>query len=117
MILEAGYNPSEFIPVCDVKELNLYVAFSRDTPDEVIYCWQNILDQMKLDGRYRKITELWLPSLISRAESTGEAVDKVAKGSAEVTLLNMFDASYFFKKEGILHLLNIEISPRRHGWD
>ncbi len=38
--------------VFDVLETELYIAFSKDTSDEVIAKWQTALDAMKADGTY-----------------------------------------------------------------
>jgi polar amino acid transport system substrate-binding protein len=38
-----------------------YLAFSQDTPDELIQQWQATLDEMKADGTFAKIYEKWLP--------------------------------------------------------
>jgi polar amino acid transport system substrate-binding protein len=38
-----------------------YLAFSLDTPDELVKAWQASLDEMKADGTFAKIYGKWLP--------------------------------------------------------
>lgn len=42
----------ELEKVFDVKDTQLYIAFSRNTPDTEIAKWQKALDDMKADGTY-----------------------------------------------------------------
>ncbi|WDP89955.1 MAG: amino acid ABC transporter substrate-binding protein [Desulfobacter sp.] len=46
--------------VFDVKETQLYIAFSKNTPDEVIAKWQAELDKMKADGTYDAIMKKYM---------------------------------------------------------
>lgn len=38
-----------------------YLAFSLDTPDELVQQWQKTLDEMKADGTFAQIYGKWLP--------------------------------------------------------
>jgi polar amino acid transport system substrate-binding protein len=38
-----------------------YLAFSLDTPDELVQQWQKTLDEMKADGTFAEIYGKWLP--------------------------------------------------------
>jgi len=40
-----------------------YIAFSRDTPDELVQLFQRTLDTMKADGTYDRIYTKWLPGV------------------------------------------------------
>lgn len=40
-----------------IFDADLYIAFSKDTPDEEINQWQILLDEMKADGTYDKIAD------------------------------------------------------------
>jgi len=53
---DAGFDPSELEPVFTIKKADLYCAFSKGTPDEVVAQWQKALDAMKADGTLKKIT-------------------------------------------------------------
>jgi polar amino acid transport system substrate-binding protein len=46
--------------VYDIKNTQLYIAFSKDTADSTINMWQSKLDKMKEDGRYKKILDRYL---------------------------------------------------------
>ncbi|MCP4116296.1 MAG: amino acid ABC transporter substrate-binding protein [Desulfobacteraceae bacterium] len=46
--------------VFDVKETQLYIAFSKATPDAVIAQWQAALDEMKKDGTYDKVLKKYM---------------------------------------------------------
>ena len=57
--MDSGLDPTSFQAILEVKTMDLYCAFSKDTPDEVIRTWQKALDQMKADGTYQAILEKW----------------------------------------------------------
>ncbi|MBI9087901.1 MAG: transporter substrate-binding domain-containing protein [Desulfobacterium sp.] len=46
--------------VFDVKDTQLYIAFSRSTPDTVIAAWQAALDGIKKDGTYDTILKKYM---------------------------------------------------------
>lgn len=46
--------------VFDVKDTQLYIAFSKNTPDEVIAAWQSALDAIKADGTYDAIVKKYM---------------------------------------------------------
>lgn len=46
--------------VMDIKDTQLYIAFSKDTADEDIAKWQKALDDMKADGSYDTILKKYL---------------------------------------------------------
>lgn len=46
--------------VFDVKDTQLYIAFSKNTPDEVITSWQSALDAIKADGTYDAIVKKYM---------------------------------------------------------
>lgn len=64
--IAAGYDPAEFESVLNITEVDLYIAFSKQTLDEVILWWQNTLDEIKQDGTYHQLLVKWLPSLIHK---------------------------------------------------
>ncbi|HCY84877.1 MAG TPA: amino acid ABC transporter substrate-binding protein [Desulfobacteraceae bacterium] len=49
-----------FEKVFDIKETQLYIAFSKTTPDSVIAKWQAELDKMKADGTYDAILKKYM---------------------------------------------------------
>lgn len=52
---QKGIDPSSFETIHQVKETELYVAFSKNTDDATIAKWQSALDALKSDGTYNKI--------------------------------------------------------------
>ena len=46
--------------VMDVKDTQLYIAFSKNTSDEDIVKWQKALDDMKADGSYDTILKKYM---------------------------------------------------------
>lgn len=61
------YRASEAGVVTQIKDiyqypeaLEMYMAFSKDTPDSVIQLWQEALDGMKRDGSYRAIQKKYI---------------------------------------------------------
>ena len=44
----------------DVKETQLFIAFSKNTPDDVVAKWQAALDSMKADGSFDAIVKKYL---------------------------------------------------------
>jgi polar amino acid transport system substrate-binding protein len=48
-------------PVLTVSQTDFYIAFSRDTPPEVVKKWQTQLDKMKQDGSFERIYRDYLP--------------------------------------------------------
>ena len=49
--------------VLAVQKDDMYIAFSRNTPDEVISRWQRVLDEFKADGTYGQIFVQWMNRL------------------------------------------------------
>lgn len=43
-----------------IMESEGYLAFSKETPDEMIRIWQAALDQLKASGRYQELFDLYL---------------------------------------------------------
>lgn len=60
---------SEGLNISDIETAHIlqqtfgYIAFSRDTPDDVIARWQKALDAMKADGTFQRLYAKWLPGL------------------------------------------------------
>ncbi|MCG8636182.1 MAG: transporter substrate-binding domain-containing protein [Desulfobacterales bacterium] len=46
--------------ILDVEKKYMYLAFSRQTPDQVIEKWQKVLDEIKSDGTYSQIFSNWI---------------------------------------------------------
>ena len=74
LAIETGHDPSELETVCKLKEIDFYLTFSPDVPDEVVYWWQSGLDELKKDGYYHKLAEKWLPSVTRQRDTKGGGV-------------------------------------------
>ena len=57
---QLGLNPNTIKKIYKIKDTQLYIAFSKQTPNSKIIQWQNELDKMKKDGRYQKIMDKYL---------------------------------------------------------
>lgn len=54
LVHEEGLPAEALTSVLEVASLDLYIAFSADTPDETVQRWQAALDEMKRDGSLRR---------------------------------------------------------------
>ncbi|HKJ66245.1 MAG TPA: transporter substrate-binding domain-containing protein [Desulfopila sp.] len=54
-ILQAGFHPTDIEEAFVLQSMYLYIAFSKDTTDEMVNRWQEILDDIKKEGLYEKI--------------------------------------------------------------
>jgi len=55
MVKLAGFSPEDIEPAFSLFSQELYIAFSKSTPDRIINNWQNTLDQLKSSGKYKEI--------------------------------------------------------------
>jgi len=54
---QAGVAPNQLELVYAFRKVNNYIAFSIQTPDELINSWQQTLDELKTDGTYKRLSE------------------------------------------------------------
>lgn len=52
-----GIDPTSYQEIYPVRTVEMYIAFSKDTPDNVIASWQAALDAMKRDGTFDTIKQ------------------------------------------------------------
>lgn len=45
-----------------LEKMNIYIAFSKDTPAEILNAWKKALSDMKEDGTFNKIHKKWIPN-------------------------------------------------------
>ena len=71
---KGGIDPSAFEAVYTVRTVQMYIAFSTDTPDSVIAGWQDALDAMKRDGTFDAIRKKYgmIPSEITAVLASEE---------------------------------------------
>jgi len=55
-----GFETSSYESVYTLKKGELYYAFNKQTDDKIINKWQNTLDKIKKDGRYKQIITKYL---------------------------------------------------------
>jgi ABC-type amino acid transport substrate-binding protein len=79
-----GIDPSAFVALYPVRTVQLYIAFSNDTPDSVITRWQDALDAMKKDGAFDAIRKKYgmMP-----ATATGVPVSEGAQADLTLDIL------------------------------
>ncbi|MBW2545397.1 MAG: transporter substrate-binding domain-containing protein [Deltaproteobacteria bacterium] len=56
-----GINPEDMkIVYVVIKDQHKYIAFSKQVPDEIVQKWQDVLDEMKQDGTFKKVLDKWV---------------------------------------------------------
>jgi polar amino acid transport system substrate-binding protein len=78
---KAGIDPSSFKEVYPVRTVQMYIAFSNDTPDTIVQSWQGTLDAMKRDGTFDTIRRNY-----GSSASTGTEVPASAGSEADLAL-------------------------------
>jgi polar amino acid transport system substrate-binding protein len=63
VLKDAGYKYSDVKELYVLKNVELYIAFSKTTDDKVVSQWQNAFDSMVKDGTYAKIYNKWYPTM------------------------------------------------------
>jgi len=58
----AGVSPDAIIPVYTLQQTELFIAFNKDTPENVTDSWQQALDSMYQDGTFSQIMDRWQTS-------------------------------------------------------
>lgn len=71
-----GIDTSSFRAVYPVRTVQMYIAFSNDTPDSVVKSWQDALDAMKRDGTFDAIRQKYGMSASAVAEVPASAGDQ-----------------------------------------
>ncbi|MBN2734266.1 MAG: transporter substrate-binding domain-containing protein [Methanomicrobiaceae archaeon] len=79
-----GIDPMTISAAYTVRTVDMYIAFSPDTPDYVVKEWQETLNAIKQDGTYNEIREKYKMPVPSSAE-----VPKSADAVAEQALNTM----------------------------
>ncbi len=81
---KAGIDPSSFTEVYPVRTVQMYIAFSNDTPDTIVQNWQDALDAMKRDGTFDAIRQNY-----GLSASAGTEVPASAGSEADLALSAM----------------------------
>lgn len=59
IVREAGFKFNQVVPSYALMSTDYYIAFSRNTPGQVVSSWQQALDALKSDGTYDAIHAKW----------------------------------------------------------
>lgn len=75
-----GIDRAAFQPVYTVRTVEMFIAFSNDTPDSVIKNWQDALDSMKRDGTFDAIRKKYgfTPALVPAVPASADALAEQA---------------------------------------
>jgi len=55
LVRQANENPDLLENVFTFKQVENYIAFNRDTPDDVVTAWQRALDDIRAEGLYKRL--------------------------------------------------------------
>lgn len=71
---ENGIDINAIEEIFPVKRNLTYLAFSKETPGDVVQQWQETLDEMKADGTYHWLVRKWLPpdAIMDRSGESGD---------------------------------------------
>ncbi len=61
ILREAGYQYEMIKPTADLLSSDFYIAFSKNTDEQIVVQWQSALDAAKSDGTYSAIMGKWFP--------------------------------------------------------
>lgn len=59
IVHESGFMSSQVVPSFPLMFTDYYIAFSKNTPSNVISQWQQALDELKADGTYGEVYRKW----------------------------------------------------------
>jgi polar amino acid transport system substrate-binding protein len=62
ILKEIGHSANEVEKVMTLDSLELYLAFSTQTPANIVKDWEEALIWLKKEGHYQKIYRKWLPN-------------------------------------------------------
>ncbi len=57
----AGYDPKDLTPALVFKQVDLYIAFSKQSSPDIVARWRDAFQAMVDDGTYARIYAEWLP--------------------------------------------------------
>jgi polar amino acid transport system substrate-binding protein len=59
IVRDAGYKSSQVVPSFPLMSSDYYIAFSKNTPVNIVNQWQQALDKLKSDGTYDEVYRKW----------------------------------------------------------
>jgi polar amino acid transport system substrate-binding protein len=112
---QLGIDPAELELVLPFKDYYSYIAISQGTSQAVIDKWHEVLDELKQEGTFEKITKQWLPAESIPPIQPAALSVKTASGKLRIYTENSPPANYL--ADGRLQGLSVEIVReilRRH---
>jgi polar amino acid transport system substrate-binding protein len=62
ILKEAGYSMDQIVPAYIIKTYEYYIAFSKDTSDQIVNDWRRSFDDMNRDGTFAQLSKKWIPN-------------------------------------------------------
>ncbi len=66
VISNANLSQDEFKYQYVLRQGDIYIAFSKDTPDGLVLKWQEVVDELKQDGTIKTIEYFYRPNLLQK---------------------------------------------------
>jgi polar amino acid transport system substrate-binding protein len=104
---QIGVDPDELELVLPFKDYFVYIAISRGTDPAVVNNWRDVLNELKQESTFEKITKKWLPAENLPPTQTSSADLKKADLNLKVYTENSPPASYL--TGGRLHGRAVEV--------
>jgi len=112
---QIGVDPDELELVLPFKDYYAYIAISTGTSQAVVNKWRQVLDKLKQDGTFEKITKRWLPAESIPPIQPPSVAAKTVSGTLRIYTENSPPANYL--AGGRLQGLSVDIVReilRRH---
>ena len=112
---QIGVDPAELELVLPFKDYYAYIAISQGTSQAVINEWRAVLDELKHEGTFEKITKEWLPAESIPPTQPASLTADTASAKLLIYTENSPPANYL--ADGRLQGLSVEIVReilRRH---
>ncbi len=63
LVLSAGYEPTDLVPVLSLMSSHYYIAISRGTDSSIVEKWENAFAALQNDGTVAAIHDKWFPRI------------------------------------------------------
>jgi polar amino acid transport system substrate-binding protein len=104
---QIGIDPAEVELVLPFKDVNAYIAISKNTPRAVVDQWQAALEVIKREGIFDKISSRWLPAeSIPRIK---RVTQKLPPGSSKMKIFTENSPPASYLEKGRLKGLSVDI--------
>ena len=113
---QVGVDLDELELVLPYKDYYAYIAISKGTSQNVVNRWREVLDELKQEGTFEKITQQWLPAESIPPVQPASVATKTVSVELRIYTENSPPANYL--ADGRLQGLSVEIVReilRRHN--